>query len=186
MPEEREPKLCLFFCKHFLILSSLMKYFRVCSQIITVNDSSFAVITYPYGAHEFILDSQWGSCYSIFSFMCRFCRLLFFLLSFSFMLSVHLRFRDSDYPFGIFKLFSYDLSTVNLNTLKQIAQSQNITNPNYVKVCFFGSKKTKGPASTNFQNRQFLIFPLYIYISTMFMNIIDRKNHFTFSRMFFE
>ena len=163
MPEEREPKFCLFFCKHFPILSSLMKYLRVCSQIITVNDSSFAVITYPYGAHEFILDSQWGSCYSIFSFMCRFCRLLFFLLSFSFLLSVQLQFRDSDYPFGIFKLFSYDLSTVNLNTLKQIAQSQNITNPNYVKVCFFGSKKTKGPASTELSKQAVLDISI-IYI----------------------
>jgi hypothetical protein len=57
---------------------------------------------------------QWGSCYSIFSFMCMFCRSLFVLLYFFFwplcclfaiLLYVRLRSTDSDYPFGIFKLF---------------------------------------------------------------------------------
>ena len=38
---------------------------------------------YPSGAHEFIPGFYWGSCYSIFSFMCMFCRSLFVLLSFS-------------------------------------------------------------------------------------------------------
>ena len=50
------------------------------------------------------------SCYSIFSFMCLFCRSLFVLLYFFFLaivLSVLLRYTDSDYPFGIFKLFSW-------------------------------------------------------------------------------
>ena len=49
----------------------------------------------------------WGSCYSFFSCMCMFCRSLFVRLSFyllAVMLSVLLRFTDSDYPFGIFKL----------------------------------------------------------------------------------
>ena len=51
---------------------------------------------------------QWGSHYSIFSFICMFCRSLFapvvlFLLAI--VLPVLLRFTDSDYPFGIFKLF---------------------------------------------------------------------------------
>ena len=45
-----------------------------------------------------------GSCYSIFSFMCMFCRSLFVLLLLAIVLSV-LRFTDSDYPFSIFKLF---------------------------------------------------------------------------------
>ena len=45
----------------------------------------------------------WGSSYSIFSFMCMFCRSLFVLLTN--VLSLLLRFTDSDYPFGIFKLF---------------------------------------------------------------------------------
>jgi hypothetical protein len=50
----------------------------------------------------------WGSCYSIFSFMCMFSRSLFVLMYFfllAIVLSVVLRYTDSDYPFGIFKLF---------------------------------------------------------------------------------
>ena len=52
------------------------------------------------------LSSHPVSCYSIFSVICMFCRSLFVLLYFFFwpLLSV-LRFTDSDYPFGIFKLF---------------------------------------------------------------------------------
>ena len=48
---------------------------------------------------------QWGSCYSIFSFMCMFCRSLFALLYFCTFSFDLLRFTDSDNPFGIFKLF---------------------------------------------------------------------------------
>ena len=47
-------------------------------------------------------------CYSIFSFMCMFCRSLFVLLYFFFWSLCCLvlrRFIDSGYPFGIFKLF---------------------------------------------------------------------------------
>jgi hypothetical protein len=48
-----------------------------------------------------------GLYYSIFISMCMFCRSLFVLLSFFFLvivLSVLLRFMDSNYPIGIFKL----------------------------------------------------------------------------------
>jgi hypothetical protein len=41
-------------------------------------------IIYPSGAHEFTPDFKWGSCYSIFSFMCMFCRSLFVILYFFF------------------------------------------------------------------------------------------------------
>jgi hypothetical protein len=53
-----------------------------------------------------ILDAP--SCYSIFSFICMFGRSLygpFVLFLLAIVLSVHLRFTDSDYNFGIFKLF---------------------------------------------------------------------------------
>ena len=63
---------------------------------------------YPCGAPEFTNCIYWGSCYSIFSFMCVFCRSLFVLLSFfllTIVLSVLLRYTYSDYPFGSFKLF---------------------------------------------------------------------------------
>ena len=43
--------------------------------------------------------------YSIFSFMCMFCRSLFILFLLVIVLSVLFRFTDSDYPFDIFKLF---------------------------------------------------------------------------------
>jgi hypothetical protein len=49
----------------------------------------------------------WGSCYSIFSFMCMFCRSLFVLFLLVIVLSVRRRFTDSDYHFGIFKLFLF-------------------------------------------------------------------------------
>jgi hypothetical protein len=37
--------------------------------------------TNPSGTHEFISDLYWGSCFSIFSFLCRVLYLYFFLLS---------------------------------------------------------------------------------------------------------
>jgi hypothetical protein len=40
-------------------------------------------------------------------FMCMFCRSLFVLFLLTFVLSVLLRFTDSNYPFGIFKLFIF-------------------------------------------------------------------------------
>jgi hypothetical protein len=66
--------------------------------------TSGAGTAYPSGARGFIPGFYWGSCYSIFSFMCT----LFVLLSFFFTIrfSVLLRYMDSDFPFGIFKLLS--------------------------------------------------------------------------------
>ena len=60
---------------------------------------------YPSGAPAFAPGFQWGSCYSICSLMCMFCRSLFVLFLLVIVLSVLHRFTDSDYPFGIFKLF---------------------------------------------------------------------------------
>ena len=59
---------------------------------------------YPSGAPVFTPGFEWGSCYSIFTFMCMICRSLFVLFRLFVVLSV-LRFTDSDYPSGIFKLF---------------------------------------------------------------------------------
>jgi hypothetical protein len=53
---------------------------------------------------------MWGSCSSIFSFVCMVCRSFFVLLSFfplDIVSSVLLRFTDSDSLFGIFKLFLF-------------------------------------------------------------------------------
>jgi hypothetical protein len=46
--------------------------------------TSGAGTAYPFGAPEFTPDFLWGSCYSIFSFICMFCRSLFVLLCFFF------------------------------------------------------------------------------------------------------
>ena len=50
-----------------------------------------------------------------------FCRLLFLLLSISIVLSVLLRFTDSDYPFGIFKLFLLVMVMMIINFHPEIA-----------------------------------------------------------------
>ena len=86
-------------------------------------DLSFIRYDLPFRSTSLI---WWGSCYSIFSFMCIFqiilcpfvgfflplCCLSFFdirilitSLCLAIVLPVLLRYTDSDYPFGIFKLF---------------------------------------------------------------------------------
>ena len=67
--------------KHFPVLFSIMTYHRVCiyMQINTTGFTSRIGTTYPSGAPDFTPDFQWGSYYSIFSFMCMFCRSLFVL-----------------------------------------------------------------------------------------------------------
>ena len=61
-------------------------------------------------------------CYSIFSFICMFCRSLFVLLYFWFwpLSWFLLRFTDSDFPFGIFKLF-YRSSCLSKNIIDNCA-----------------------------------------------------------------
>ena len=66
--------------KHFPVLFSFMTYHRVCNQINTTGVTSGAGTAYPSGAPEFTPGFKWGSCYSIFSFICMFCRQLFVLL----------------------------------------------------------------------------------------------------------
>ena len=61
---------------------------------------------YPSGAHEFTTGFQWGSCYSIISFIRIFCRSLFVLLT---LVLYILRFADSDYPVGVKLLFKESL-----------------------------------------------------------------------------
>ena len=82
-------------------------YYLVCNQINTMGVTSGARTAYPSGAPGFTPGFQWGSCYSIFSYMyvlqivvCPF--VIFFL---AIVLSVLLPYTDSDCPFGIFELF---------------------------------------------------------------------------------
>ena len=56
---------------HFSVLFSFMTYHRVYNESNTTGATSGAGTAYPSGAHEFTLGLLWGSCYSIFSFMCN-------------------------------------------------------------------------------------------------------------------
>jgi hypothetical protein len=55
---------------------------EVMSHVKLISGAGSTGTTYPSGAYEFTPGFYWGSCYSIFSFMCMFCRSLFDLLSF--------------------------------------------------------------------------------------------------------
>ena len=95
-------------CKHFPVLSSFMTYHRVCNQINATDVTNGAGTAYPSGAPGFTPGFQWGSCDSIFSFICMFCRIVvcpFVLFLLTIVLSVLFRYMNSDYPFSIFKLF---------------------------------------------------------------------------------
>jgi hypothetical protein len=87
---------------NFPISNSEMSIYEIALSSIHGNCGVGTV--YPSGAPEFILGFKRGSCYSIFSFMCMFCRSWFVLFLWSFC-CLHLWFTDSDYPFGIIKLF---------------------------------------------------------------------------------
>ena len=80
----KSPRICFTCRKHFPVLSSLMTYNQVCNQITTTGGTSGAGTAYPTGELEFTPGFQWGSCYSILSFICMFCRSLFVLLYFLF------------------------------------------------------------------------------------------------------
>jgi hypothetical protein len=78
------PRICSTCRKHFPVRSSFMTYHRVCCWISTTGATIQAGTAYPSGAHEFTPSFKWGTCYSIFSFICMFCRSLFVLLYFFF------------------------------------------------------------------------------------------------------
>ena len=95
---------CSLCRKHFSVLYILKTYHRVSSQINTTGATSGLGTAHVTRAHEFTPGFQWSSCHSIFRFMCMFCKSLFVLFPLAIVMSA-LRFTDSDYPFGIFKLF---------------------------------------------------------------------------------
>jgi hypothetical protein len=78
------PWICSTCRKHFPVLSSFMTYHRVCNYINTTGAASGAGTAYPSGAPECTPGLEWDSCYSIFSFICMFCRSLFVLFYFFF------------------------------------------------------------------------------------------------------
>ena len=78
--EPQDGMICSTCRKHSPVLSSFMTYHRVCNQINTTGVTSGAGTAYTSVVPEFTTSFQWGSCYSIFSFICMFCRSLFVLL----------------------------------------------------------------------------------------------------------
>ena len=72
--------------------NSLLLFLLVTQKQKVLESTSGAGTAYPPGAPEFTPDIQWGSCYSIFSFICMFCRSLFVLFLLVIMLSVLLRY----------------------------------------------------------------------------------------------
>ena len=106
----------LFFCSRNVWLLLGKKEHSTCG----------AGTAHPSGAPDFIPSFEWGLCYFVFSIMCMLCRSLFFLLVI--VLSVLLRFMDSDYPFGIFKLFLPKLElkycSLNLNSAENVTNIQ--------------------------------------------------------------
>ena len=80
-------------------------YHWICNQITTKGVTSGAGTVYPSGAPEFTPCIQWGPCFLIFCFLCMLCRSLFVHFILVIVLSGLFRNTDSDYPFGIFKLF---------------------------------------------------------------------------------
>ena len=76
--------ICSMCGKHVHVLSLFITYHRVCNYINSMGATSGAGTAYPCGAPEFIPGFWWDSLYSIFSFMCMFCRSLFVICTFSF------------------------------------------------------------------------------------------------------
>ena len=70
------PRICSTCRKHFPVLPPYMTYHRVCNQNNTTGVTSEVA--------QFTPGFQWGSCHSIFSCICMFCRSLFVLLYFFF------------------------------------------------------------------------------------------------------
>jgi hypothetical protein len=73
------PRICSTCRKHIPVHSSFLTYHRVCYYINTTGATSGAGTAYP-SEHMISPPVFRGSCYSIFSFMCMFCRSLFVFL----------------------------------------------------------------------------------------------------------
>jgi hypothetical protein len=66
-------RLQFFYCEISISISRLspdMTNYRVCYMSGTAGDARGKEAAYPSGAPELIPGFEWGSCYSIFSFMC--------------------------------------------------------------------------------------------------------------------
>ena len=104
------------------VLSSIMTYHRVCNQ----RYHQWSMNCLPFLSTWVHLRFSWGSCYSILSFLCTILQIVvcpFVLFLFAILLCVFfIDIQDSNYPFGIFKLFlccriMIYISSSNINVL---------------------------------------------------------------------
>ena len=91
-------------------------YHRICNQINTTGTTSGAGTANPSGAPEFTPGFQWGFVlldlyFYVYVLQIVVCPFVLFLLAI--VLSVLLRYTDSDYLFGIFKLFFLHFSGIS-------------------------------------------------------------------------
>jgi len=85
--------------RSFPVISSLMIYHGVCNKSSMTGVTCGTETAYHSGAPEF---TPWGSCYSVFSFLCSVLKIIVWIF-FVFGLSSFDFF--SDYLFGMIKLF---------------------------------------------------------------------------------
>ena len=128
------------FQSNIFIISHLIFLYLTCSCPYSYNHMVTAVTYFYYRSltyHEYILPEtnkfNWTNRKArfwrnvpIFSFMCMFCRSLFVLCILVIVFSVLLRYTDSDYHFGFFKLFF-------LKSIVTCAQSAQMTNDSTAK-----------------------------------------------------
>ena len=114
---------------------SFMTYHRVCNYINTTGSTSEAGIAYPSGASEFTsICSGVRVTRSVVLCVCFVdvvCPLVLFLLAI--VLSVLLQFTNSDYPFGIFKLFLSLLALIRY----LFSLSYSVSKSNIPRFCCF-------------------------------------------------
>ena len=78
------PHICSVFRNHNPVISSFTTYHRACNKSNMTGATCGVGTMYPSGPPEFNSGFKWSSCYSIFSFMCMFCRSSFVPLYFFF------------------------------------------------------------------------------------------------------
>ena len=93
-------KICSSCCEHFMVLSSFMTYHQVCNQSNTTGSTSGTGTAYNSRVPQFTPGFEQSQCCSIFSFLggglqIIVCTFVLFLLAI--VLSVLLRFTDSDH-----------------------------------------------------------------------------------------
>ena len=96
---------------YYIHQEAVLKHIDSLYLCIQTVPNGIMFIFYSSGVLGFTPGFQWDSCYSIFSDMCNVlqivvCSFVLFLIAIvGIVLSVLLRFMESDYPFDIFKLF---------------------------------------------------------------------------------